>query len=419
MGFDNVKGWVVFLAVPLVLWMIGGGVAYWKKRQSPLFAYIAGSDNRLSLSRLQAFLWTLVIFGAFAAAMTIHTRIEFGSVAEKNRALTAKEVADKAAVDTKAQALKAMADAQTAGVILEDAERRLRQTDASAGATEDEKNAARAAVATAMEAKAKADQGGDVARRAAAQAVENKKVADMDASRHDWVKIPAELLALAGIAIGSGVFSSFISTATGESKTACVTRITYEMKDDLKLDIADMGTPVHPYPLVIEGRNMGSSGRVRVNGAFVPVLYWRADGTQVIADVPPETKLQLLTVDTPNGKLSYMDNGMMPRGDGTLVTITQQDGTIVNLLPELGQAKITYEFIDLFRDDKNPNILDTMKFQMFGWTLVAILIYCYLLIDNLSPTMAELPTVPQSIVVLTGLSQGGYLASKAIGNANK
>jgi len=60
-----------------------------------------------------------------------------------------------------------------------------------------------------------------------------------------------------------------------------------------------------------------------------------------------------------------------------------------------------------------------MKFQMFGWTLIAILIYGYLFLSSISASMTELPTVPESIVVLTGLSQGGYLAGKAVSNMNK
>ena len=85
----------------------------------------------------------------------------------------------------------------------------------------------------------------------------------------------------------------------------------------------------------------------------------------------------------------------------------------------LGLPIVNYEFIDLFRDDKNPQTLDTMKFQMFGWTLIAILIYGYLFLSSISASMTELPTVPESIVVLTGLSQGGYLAGKAVSNMNK
>ncbi len=74
MNLNEKYGWLVFFLVPMLLWLLAGGAAMWKGRKSPFLAYIAGSDNRLSLSRLQAFLWTLVIFGAFAAAMAVHAK---------------------------------------------------------------------------------------------------------------------------------------------------------------------------------------------------------------------------------------------------------------------------------------------------------------------------------------------------------
>jgi hypothetical protein len=80
----------------------------------------------------------------------------------------------------------------------------------------------------------------------------------------------------------------------------------------------------------------------------------------------------------------------------------------------LGLPKFVYDLADLFRDDKNPAIFSLMKFQMFGWTVVAIGIYSWIFLTNLSPHISALPTVDQSIVLLTGLSQAGYLAGKAI-----
>lgn len=48
----------------------------------------------------------------------------------------------------------------------------------------------------------------------------------------------------------------------------------------------------------------------------------------------------------------------------------------------LGVPVYYYEFSDLFRDDKNPSAMDLMKFQMFGWTLVAIFIYAWLFLEG-------------------------------------
>src|SRR5205807_4486585 len=85
MGIDIKYGWLVFFGVPLLLWLIGAGAASKKARNSPFFAYIAGSDHRLSLSRLQAFLWTLTIFGAFSAATAVHI-FPFQADADKAKA---------------------------------------------------------------------------------------------------------------------------------------------------------------------------------------------------------------------------------------------------------------------------------------------------------------------------------------------
>lgn len=82
----------------------------------------------------------------------------------------------------------------------------------------------------------------------------------------------------------------------------------------------------------------------------------------------------------------------------------------------LSEFKYFYEFSDLFRDDKNPNNMDLMKFQMFGWTVVAIVIYSFLFLNDLRANIESLPLVPESIVILTGLSQAGYLAGKGISN---
>jgi hypothetical protein len=45
-----------------------------------------------------------------------------------------------------------------------------------------------------------------------------------------------------------------------------------------------------------------------------------------------------------------------------------------------------------------------MKFQMFGWTLIAVVLYVILFLDNLKASMLQLPGVDPSIVILTGVS---------------
>src|ERR1041384_2876311 len=79
-------GYLVFFLLPILLWLLVAAIVRRKGFKERAFALIAGSDNRLSLSRLQAFWWTLVIFGSFAAAMTVHTTIKAGSPADIDNA---------------------------------------------------------------------------------------------------------------------------------------------------------------------------------------------------------------------------------------------------------------------------------------------------------------------------------------------
>lgn len=109
---------------------------------------------------------------------------------------------------------------------------------------------------------------------------------------------------------------------------------------------------------------------------------------------------QPLIVDTGNGKLCYKLSGAVPNFT-------------------LDAPASYYEFTDLFGDDKNPRGMDIMKFQMFGWTLVAIVIYAWLFLSELHDHIETLPRVDASIVILTGLSQAGYLTGKPVANVNR
>lgn len=351
-------GWSVFFGVPLLLWLIGAGAALRKGRNSPFLAYVAGSDNRLSLSRLQAFLWTLVIFGAFAAAMAVHK--PFG---------------------TQAEAEQAKAAAQAAQQEVDAAQKARDQANANA----DQRKTADDNLGKAKDALKEAQQKAEAATKNA-----------------QWVNIPAALLTLAGIAIGSGVFSSLIAASNSEDKTACVTSVESKQITDLP-DDSDNALTINT--LIIKGQNLGNRGRVRFGRISAHIRDWSSDGTQIQVDVPtqlPEpTRRQNfygpLVVDTPNGKLAY-----------------ELGGTRNNF--KLGAATSYYEFVDLFRDDKSPDNLDLMKFQMFGWTVVAVVIYSFLFLKLLTIDLVALPTVPEGIVILTGLSQTGYLTGKGVAN---
>ncbi len=409
MNLPEYTGYLVFFLLPIFLWLFVAAIVRRKGFKERAFALIAGSDNRLSLSRLQAFGWTLVIFGSFAAAMTIHTTINAGSPADIDNAQAhVKTATDKAEslkpnVATTAAAAKAANDVYVAAqTALNEAQ--TKETSVPANASEEIKQKARQAVEDAKgtlnaktQTKATAEKAAEEAKTAADQADQDAKNAVALARSYKWVDIPAALLALAGIAIGSGVFSSLISAVNSEDKTACVTSLGSIPQADLKAHFPDAQAATNPNALSIMGKGMGSNGAVRLDKDRVPILLWKSDGTQIIVDVNDGVAYKTLTVDTGNGKLCYGLEGNTP----ALV---------------LGLPKVSYELSDLFRDDKNPSGFDLMKFQMFGWTLIAIFIYVYLFLADLRPNLESLPVVPASIVILTGLSQSGYLTGKAVSN---
>jgi hypothetical protein len=297
MGWPKEWGWVLFFAVPLILSVVVG-ISAVREVPSPLLALVAGSDNRLSLSRLQAFAWTWVIFGGFAAATAVSTKV----------------------------------------------------------------------------------------------------------SADTWVHIPTDVLELAGIAIISGVFSSLIAYQTDEGAQ---TEVLY----------AEVSSPeITPRRLVVWGVNLGATARVRVSGLrFRPI--------SMTAPVDEGVKQELLKIHTAKDVLI----GTLARGStiGTTLVVDTASGRMaydIELAKEQGnptaialvRQRTFYELSDLFRDDKNPLGLDLMKFQMFGWTTLAIVVYSIFFISHLNADIVALPNVDQSIVVLTGISQAGYLAGKAV-----
>ncbi|MDQ3802335.1 MAG: hypothetical protein M3416_00545 [Acidobacteriota bacterium] len=273
-------GYLLFFGVPFTFWLVAGAAAALVGFRSPLLAFIGGSDARLSLSRLQAFLWTFIIFGAYVAAMVVSKKV------------------------TAAQ----------------------------------------------------------------------------------WIQIPPELLALAGISLASGVFSSLIAAVAGETKRAEVTSLT---RQDPKKD-----------EWTVTGVNLGNDGSLRFRRDVFSPISWKDGEIKFVAPELSNERLKgPMIVDTPNGKACYEITAVKdPSG---------QPITEYELKP-----RVCYEFVDLFRDDKNPRVLSLMKFQMFGWTLVAILLYIILYLYFLNPEIERLPNVDRSIALLTGISQAGYLAGK-------
>jgi len=422
MGWPQNWGWVLFLLVPGILWIIGALANRGGDIRDRIFGFAVGTDGRLSLSRLQAFLWTLVIFGSFAAAMCVHKKISPGSPTEVNkrsddakaaadRASAAKVDYDAAIVNAKAAAAKKQSDRLAAdNAVFQAARWQKEGSNAPPGKIDEAKSTAMtlSVQADGSDNNAlKAEQTRDTAQKAWEQAKKDADTADAAAKAFDWVKIPDALLALAGIAVGAGVFSNLISTVSSDDKTAKITAVRSIPKAKAAQAAnfhapANTGDPHNSNYLVLDGTDFGMSGSVRlvrnqIGKDIAPILAWATDGTQIVLDVADGLSYSRIVLDTPNGKVVHEVSGQTP-----------------NLV--LGVARPHYEFADLFRDDKHPGTMDLMKFQMFGWTMIAVSIYVFLFLVSLSDTMTSLPTVDSSIVILTGISQAAYLTGKGVSN---
>jgi hypothetical protein len=281
--------WLVFLVALALLSAIGVWAARFLGRRS-LAVFIGGDDDRLSLSKTQAFAWTLIIMSSYLAAMFVHEKFGLGD---------------------------------------------------------------------------------------------------------HWIQIPSELLALAGIVLTANVFSSVISAVKEERRTSEITQLAFA---DPVLTITGSGF----------GTNRGAVRIVGKNGKRweLSIATWSdVQITVTVATTPAQTIfaatataadpiINTLIVDTQNGKACYRF-----AFDGTTAT--------------LKEAIIFYEFVDFFRDDQNPSVLSIMKYQMFTWTLIAIGIYLYIFLTNPGNKITTLPVLDRTIVILTGLSQAGYLGGKA------
>lgn len=79
-------------------------------------------------------------------------------------------------------------------------------------------------------------------------------------------------------------------------------------------------------------------------------------------------------------------------------------------------GKHQHKFQEMFLEKDRPTLT---RYQMFAWTVVSILIYLItlatMLVDpNLTTEELILPNIDPALVVLMGLSQGGYLGGKIV-----
>jgi hypothetical protein len=70
-------------------------------------------------------------------------------------------------------------------------------------------------------------------------------------------------------------------------------------------------------------------------------------------------------------------------------------------------------FTDVFLDSRRT--LDLPRVQMFVWTIVILVGYLIVLVENYHQGLPSLPVIPEGLIVLMGISQGAYLGSKATG----
>ena len=301
MNLSKSWGYLLFFAIPAFLWLAGMIAVKRRPFAARLFAFVAGSDNRLSLSRLQAFVWTLVIFGSFAAAMSVHLPINVSTPAaiEQQMADTRASLqqADGAlrAAEAKVATLSVIPEPSTVGAATVPSPAPPNSTPQSVLEGRppiDTPNTTKAlAVANKEREKAKKDK----------EAIQDA----VYAAGSKWVEIPPELLALAAIAIVSGVFSSLISTLGSEAKTACVTGLKRVTVEELKTTTPSSNAPPDSSPLIIEGADFGGSGRVRVGSTTAPILFWASEGNKIAIDSSRLRAFQSLVVETAHGKLAY------------------------------------------------------------------------------------------------------------------
>jgi hypothetical protein len=429
MGLDRCVGVLLFFAVPLLLWVVLAAITQ-RGKQRMLSAVVTGRDGRLSLSRLQAFAWTMLIAGAYCAAMAVHPRIGIPSGKETTAseatytAAVAKVTAAEAAV-----ALKEVEEVSKNGDLSAATEQRNSTTtqlkianetlqtanDAFDKATKERAAALGDQVKTAqdvLDAKTKAKQEAVAVQEAASKAAEtaNREHEAAQAAHNlatialrkerellthargardtakaswratQWVRIPNELLALAGISLATGVFASVISAAGNSTATPLpapvITKATiYPTTKVLTVSGSGFGDPA---------TNGILPGEVRVDGRAVQPKNWT--DTKIDLDLATGA-YKTVIVDTAGGKDAFS---------------AQTNGRITVL-----------EWRDLLREDTAPDQFSMTKFQMFAWTIIAVFFYTLIFLSNLGKEIDALPVVDSTLVLLTGLSQGGYLGGKA------
>lgn len=80
------------------------------------------------------------------------------------------------------------------------------------------------------------------------------------------------------------------------------------------------------------------------------------------------------------------------------------------------KANIKEPFVSMLQENKETQLT---RVQMFGWTLISVFIYMNLLYSSVLTNLHDtqnlmLPDIDPNLVILMGISQGGYLAGKSL-----
>jgi len=228
---------------------------------------------------------------------------------------------------------------------------------------------------------------------------------------------PAALLALAGLSIGTGIFSSLISNAQDADKNPCVTSMEVAPWDFfLRADDSRPRSGAQHEVALCE--NSGARSRqewIRSDSAASMPMCSSGARTETPSlsscrDPPRRAPLR------PEAKLPSPPR-LTPSTHPTASAFTASLRTSSS---ERRGGRMTGSTCSATIETRAD--LALTKFQMFGWTIVGVLIYLIafwrVITSNDAPYMTSLPDIDGSLVTLMGISQAAYLTGKAVAGVN-
>jgi hypothetical protein len=137
---------------------------------------------------------------------------------------------------------------------------------------------------------------------------------------------------------------------------------------------------------------------------------WALLGISMASLVGTPLILQNKTSKDPDPKaVAQTQTALAATGQADPEINTNRQGTLyVN--PSVADARIT----DMFQGDEvgNTAYVDIAKVQMFLFTIITIMAYCYAIYTNLANEKLEMPALSEGMIAMLGISHAGYLGSK-------